>query len=252
MPLHELQLENAKLRRQIAEAHAAIADRDAKIEQLAKDVATLQAAVKHLLSGRRGKYRIPQGQGLLFPESERNGVSLDAEATASDEGDDKSPDDEPPRKPRSSLGTKRTPGKIDTTGLLRVHRVHDVPEDQRIDSAAGKPLVQIGVEDSRRPVPATRRQARAVSRRARRAARRSSSATTSRSSMPSNVRPTKPGSIRGRAKLRQEKAKPILFDIDSRAWRLRGQFVESLVKAISYLSSVQRFPHRYAMMAVAL
>src|SRR5436190_6053959 len=73
---------------QLAEARAAIADRDAKIDQLARDVAMLQVAIKHLLAQRRGGHRVPAGQGLLFPEAPSVDApkAEEAETDASDEG----------------------------------------------------------------------------------------------------------------------------------------------------------------------
>ena len=151
MTPRDLQIENETLKRQLAEARAAIADRNAKIEKLAKDVATLEAAVKHLLTQRRSGYRIQEGQGLLFPESAPAGESPQAdgstpvdgaEAEAADDTDEDGGDS--PRKPRGEATKRRALGKIDTTGLRRVDRLHDVPQDHRIDPTTGKPLVQIG------------------------------------------------------------------------------------------------------------
>ena len=135
----ELQADNEKLKKQLAEAHAAIADRDAKIEKLARDVAMLQDAVKHLLAQRGRGHRVPEGQGLLFPEAAIVDAPKAEEASAGD-GDE---DDSRRRQPGKD-SKKRTPRKIDTTGLPREDRLHDVPEDQRVDSVTGQPLVQIG------------------------------------------------------------------------------------------------------------
>lgn len=51
--LSELQLENEELKKQLAECRAVIADRDATIAKLARDLADLQALVKRMLAGRR-------------------------------------------------------------------------------------------------------------------------------------------------------------------------------------------------------
>ena len=48
----ELHLANKRLKKQIAERDAVIADRDATIERLARDVALLQDAVKQLIAQR--------------------------------------------------------------------------------------------------------------------------------------------------------------------------------------------------------
>ena len=84
----DLLLENKRLKQQLAEARAAIADRDAKIEKLARDLAKLEALVTQLLAQRRGGHSVPEGQGLLFPES---GLAIDApktEGIATDESVD--------------------------------------------------------------------------------------------------------------------------------------------------------------------
>jgi transposase len=138
-----LQVENEKLKKQLAERDAAIADRDAKIEKLANDVAMLQAAVKQLLARRAGGYRIPEGQGLLFPEAAM-AVDSPVAASADDDEEADSDEDDCPRGQPSNDGRKRTPRKIDTTGLPREDRLHDVPEDQRVDPVTGQQLVRIG------------------------------------------------------------------------------------------------------------
>jgi len=142
----ELQLENEKLKQQLAERDAAIADRDAQIKKLASDISTLQAAVKQLLAARGGGHRVPEGQGLLFPEAAIAGESTKAEVpapVAGTEADDGSGKDDSTAPPTGKKGTPRTPRKIDTTGLPSEDRLHDVPEAQRIDPVTGKPLVQI-------------------------------------------------------------------------------------------------------------
>jgi transposase len=147
--LRELQLENEKLRLQLAERDALIADRDANIAKLTADVAVLQKAVAHLMAQRRGGLRVPKGQGLLFPENALREAPADASSTdagsaaGEEPGNDKGDDDSPAPKQRAK-GTSRTPGKIDTTGLPRKREIHDLPEDQRIDPVTGKALVPIG------------------------------------------------------------------------------------------------------------
>lgn len=145
MSTSELQRQNAKLRQQLAERDAAIADRDARIAKLAGDVAKLQTAVKQLLAQRGGGHRVPEGQGLLFPEAASDPTP---ESEASGDGDDAadgdSDEDDCPRHQPGKGDRTRTPRKMDTAGLPREDRLHDVPEDQRLDPATGKPLVQVG------------------------------------------------------------------------------------------------------------
>ena len=146
----ELQLENEALKAQLAacgaeivEARAAIADRDAKIEKLANDLATLETAVKRLLAARGGGYRIPEGQGLLFPEAPIASDATPAPAEST-EADDGSGDDASTARPDRKTGSPRKPRKIDTTGLPSEDRLHDVPEAERVDPVTGQALVQIG------------------------------------------------------------------------------------------------------------
>ena len=137
----ELHLANKRLKKQIAERDAAIADRDAMIDKLSRDVALLKDAVQQLLAQRRGGHRIPEGQGLLFPEAQRDIEAATDAASDDDEDNDEDDDDDRPR--RKSSG-KRTPRKLDLTGLPVEDRLHEVPEEQRVDPVTGQPLVQIG------------------------------------------------------------------------------------------------------------
>jgi transposase len=150
----ELRNEVERLRRELArrdaritELEAILADRDATIARISSDVAKLQVLVNQLLSQRRGGLRVPEGQGLLFPEHAVSDVSGDASSQGAGSADAESGDDEqddsrdPGQRPK---GKKRTPGKLDTTGLPRKREIHDLPEEQRIDPASGKPLVCIG------------------------------------------------------------------------------------------------------------
>ena len=152
MSLSELQAEYEKLKEQIAaldalvaERNAVIADRDKTIAKLANDLAILQQAVKDLLARRGGGQRVPEGQGLLFPEGTIEAPKTEALAADSNEADDGTGEEASTARPKDKKpGTPRTPRKMDTTGLPREDRLHDVPESQRIDPTTGKPLVQIG------------------------------------------------------------------------------------------------------------
>lgn len=156
MASSELQIEVERLRRELAkrdltidELEAALMDRDATIARISKDLAKLQALVNQWLSQRRGSLRIPEGQGLLFGESAASNAaaegSNDDKASADGEESGDEEDDSPaPAPEQRSKGKRRTPGKIDTTGLPRERVVHDLPEEQRIDRISGKPLVAVG------------------------------------------------------------------------------------------------------------
>ena len=140
-----LKREVEKLRRELAERDAVIADQKLTIERLKQEVAVLQGAVAMLMASRRGGVTVPTGQGLLFPDTSSLLATPLQPATAADA----EPDDGGSEAGKGSAtgarkkGTPRTPRKIDTTGLPVEERLHDVPEAQRIDAATGKPLVQI-------------------------------------------------------------------------------------------------------------
>ena len=152
----ELQIEVERLRRElakrdlrIAELEAMLLDRDATIARLSSDLAKLQTLVNQLLSQRRGGLRVPEGQGLLFGESAASNApaeasSEDTSSVVSEESGDEEDDGAAPAPEQPSKGKRRTPGKIDTTGLPRERVVHDLPEEQRIDRVSGKPLVAVG------------------------------------------------------------------------------------------------------------
>ena len=146
--LDALQAENKKLKRElakrdliIAECYALLEDRDAVIAKLAADVAAMQKVIAQMMAQRRGGVRVPEGQGLLFSEAEREASDVAADAPSNEAEDEES--DGQTNKQRAK-GTKRTPGKLDTTGLPRKREIHDLPEDQRIDPVSGKALVVIG------------------------------------------------------------------------------------------------------------
>ncbi|MBK8096044.1 MAG: IS66 family transposase [Planctomycetes bacterium] len=148
-----LQLENESLKAQlvardrlIGERDAAIADRDTQIKKLAGDIAVLQQAVKDLLARRGGGCGIPERQGVLFPESVLQTPSPEAPAADATEADDGTGEEVNVTRAAKDkkAGTPRKPRVMDTTGLPREDRLHDVPECKRIDPTTGKPLVQTG------------------------------------------------------------------------------------------------------------
>ncbi len=143
MPSSALQLEIEKLKAQLVDRDAAIVDRDAKIERLARDLATLEAHVKRWLSRRGGGHLVPEGQGLLFPNALDPAPDEVAETDDGDanEGDDER-DDEPERKGQKN--GCRKPRKIDTAGLPCEERTHELPEEERICPDTGQALVPIG------------------------------------------------------------------------------------------------------------
>lgn len=147
MSSHALQLENEKLRAQLADRDAKIVDRDAKIDRLARDLRTLEALVKQLLSGRRRGHLIAEGQGVLFPDppASLEQATDDASETdgAGEERDDQADDDDQaPEKRRN--GARSRPRKIDTSALPCEERVHELPEEERVCPDTGQALVPVG------------------------------------------------------------------------------------------------------------
>ena len=86
-----LQLENRRLKKQLAARDAIIADQAALTRKLQRDIDQLQKIVKQLLATRSGGHCIPENQGVLFPELANTPDGIDAsndDAAADDAGDD--------------------------------------------------------------------------------------------------------------------------------------------------------------------
>lgn len=149
--IEQLRKELSIARTVISELRALLADRDAQIAGLRADVATLQKAVATLMGQRRGGLSVPKGQGLLFAVGEQAAVAPDARpgdahaaVALASTGDGLANEVVAPAATQRAAGTKRTPRKLDTTGLPRRQQIHELSEAQRIDHATGKPLVPIG------------------------------------------------------------------------------------------------------------
>ena len=145
--LSELQLENEELKKQLAECRAVIADRDATIAKLARDLADLQALVKRMLAGRRNGHVVPECQGLLFPDAAATSIGAGAEAAPAETPaatvvDANEADDATPTRTRRQRTGK--PCKIDTTGLQVEEIVREVPPEKRVCPKTGQAMVKIG------------------------------------------------------------------------------------------------------------
>jgi len=146
MSSQALHLEIEKLKALLKERDAAIIDRDAKIEQLAGMVATLEKHIKRLLSGRSGGHEIPEGQGVLFPDAVLNVDDDPASDESSTGGGDEDDDDKgeaDSEEDRPGRGRRKS-RRIDTSGLPCEERIHDLAEEERICPVTGQALVQIG------------------------------------------------------------------------------------------------------------
>jgi len=141
-PLQQLEIE--RLKAQLAERDAAIADRDAKIEQLARSLALLEEQVKRMLGGRRGGHLVPEGQGLLFPNAIMAGETSTDDAADEDEGDGDDEDQQSPPAKSDPKSRRRKSRKVDTSGLPCEDRIHELPEEERICPDTGQALVPVG------------------------------------------------------------------------------------------------------------
>lgn len=135
-----LLLENKRLNTQLAERDAAIMDRDAKIEQLARDLKTLEAHIRRILSSRGGGHLIPEGQGVLFSGTPAAPEPVPEHANEAPDGEDDGDQKKKRRRPKSAAK------KVDSSALSHVERVHELPEDQRFCPETGLPLVPVGVK----------------------------------------------------------------------------------------------------------
>jgi len=145
-----LERENEKLKAEVAERNAAIVDRDAKIERLARDLRSLEEHIKRLLSGRGRDHLIPEGQGVLFPlepSSADQTPASDGRSATDDtaEAEDDQKDDEGDSAAGNGRdGSKPRARKIDTSALPCEERIHELPEEQRVCPDTGLRLVPVG------------------------------------------------------------------------------------------------------------
>jgi len=134
------------LRREIKELRAKLADRNAKIVDLARDLAILKDHLNRLLAWRSRGHLIAEGQGVLFPDppaSEPTADELASDSIVQADDDDDDDDDHSDPPPRSNKGKKK-PQKIDTSALPREDRLHELAEEDRFCPVTGLPLVPIG------------------------------------------------------------------------------------------------------------
>jgi transposase len=132
------------LQRENEELKAKLADRDAKIEDLARDLAALKDHINNLLAWRKRGHLIAEGQGVLFPDppaSESAHVEPKSAVQVDDDGDENGDDGEPATPPRSK---KKQSRKVDTSALPREDRLHELPEEDRVCPETGQALVPVG------------------------------------------------------------------------------------------------------------
>jgi transposase len=141
-PLSEI----VKLKAQLADRDAAIADRDAKIDVLARDLNKLKMHMQYLLSGRARTPLISEGQGALFPELESSKPQDVSPSDSDEENPDESSDDEEgeQRCGKSKKGKWSRGQEVDTAMLPHEDRVHELPEEERVCPDTGLPLVPVG------------------------------------------------------------------------------------------------------------
>ncbi|MCP5039934.1 MAG: IS66 family transposase [bacterium] len=132
------------LRREIKELKAKLADRDAKIEDLAHDLSVFKDHLNRLLASRSRGHLVAEGQGVLFPDPPASDAAdIEPASDSTEQPDDDDDDDGDP--PADSQRTrKKRPRKIDTSALPREDRMHELPEQGRICPDTGLPLVPVG------------------------------------------------------------------------------------------------------------
>jgi len=141
----------ATLQQRLAESQAALADRDALVALLASDLKTLREQVERWLAGRGKGHLINEGQAVLFPDAPAGEESAEGEqGEGPDDGEnaehaDEAPDGETPADRTQKQHRPKTPSRrIDTSGLPRVERRHELPESERFCPETGLPLVPVG------------------------------------------------------------------------------------------------------------
>lgn len=136
-----------RLQREIEELRAKLVDRDAKIEDLARDLAALKDHINRLLASRGRGHLIAEGQGVLFPDPPAPEASQSDSAAGSetDDGDaDEEDDDRDAERNACSSRPGKKPRRIDTSALPCEERLHELPEEDRVCPETGLPLVPIG------------------------------------------------------------------------------------------------------------
>lgn len=135
MDSSDLQLE--KLKTQLADRDALLADRDATIDRLARDVAILERHLKSILD-KRGRGTSGDDQTPLLP-----GLAPDDESTSVEEAAAEENDSVESGEPKGKRKKKKSK-KVDTSGLPRDVRLHEVPVEDRFCPDTGLPLVPVG------------------------------------------------------------------------------------------------------------
>lgn len=142
-------IEIKRQRAMLEERDAVIADRDVKIERLTRELDLLRKEFERFIRGRRSPdLSVPDGQGLLFPDSAADTAEGDSSPECdSEEGDDEDgeQDEKPPPKREEEKGTRRG-RRIDTTGLERRKQVHELPEAERVCPVTKLTLVPVDVK----------------------------------------------------------------------------------------------------------
>jgi transposase len=137
-PAEALLNENVELRAELAELKELV-------ERLGRDNALLKEKLFRLMRQRYGPKgdRFAEGQLELFTE-----LFGEEEREEPDAGALEAPDVELPEDPapKSARRQKRQAREIDYQSLPREHRLHELPDDQRICPLTGKQLVPVGAK----------------------------------------------------------------------------------------------------------
>lgn len=143
--LQALRLENERLKAELADRDATIADLHAKVEKLSNDIHELRCFVNRVLAGRRTSPRDHENQTFLFGEVTNEAANL--VSSEDDMGLDAIDDEQPDPKPRGEQrNSKQKPKLIDASGLPTVEVIHELPLNERFCPMTGLPLVEVGEE----------------------------------------------------------------------------------------------------------
>jgi transposase len=127
-----------KREERLDEQAAAIADRDAKIEELASNLRVLEGHLKRLLAGRAGRTLFAEGQGDLFPEEAAAAEEIPEHAGEAPDGE--TAQDVIKRRHRPKSPARKT----DTSSLPIEERTHELAPEDRVCPDTGLPLVPVG------------------------------------------------------------------------------------------------------------
>ncbi len=129
--------------REIQELKAKLADRDAKLEALSRDVALLKDYIDRCLGSRARGHLIAEGQGVLFPDSSAAATQPDESASEETGEDDDGEEDDPDEADAPRRKERKKRQRLDTSALPREECLHELPAEERLCPVTGQALVPV-------------------------------------------------------------------------------------------------------------